>query len=399
MTKGHLNINDYQFIPILQSTLDALEAAHPDLCLKTRNELYLESIEKTKALSSYDALPGEDKNVRKLRAVGQSLYFAPEAYYTAGAVRHVVEGIQVARGDAIKTLKDSVVKQPAAWRSAQAPSGLDKLSRDDLLASAIEQVADSFCHAASDSPVKFLVNGSKYLGRMLDAVTKADELMRQKDLANQTQSAPLSPVIVNALLNAAHRGDALGSQITAKDLALILKVTALASKKEELQLDVWEVQDLKQMMGRKIKAPWPDGAKNDNFSEAVFGDKLAQHLAKVIHHYEQDQEKNELLLSKAIHDASIDAESPEKAKAVESLSNQLCSGIKISLTAEASKVGEISFKDLVEVQLKKLFSLDASQVVSESLPANSSKTSPASQAISFNNRLLTCLAALETAPK
>lgn len=395
---GQLNLSDYQFIPILQGVLSALESQHPDLCLKTRNALYLESIEATKALSSYDALPGEDKNVRKLRAIGQSLYFAPEAYYTAGAVRHVVEGIQLSRADAIKTLRDTVAKEPAHWRTAQAVSGLDRISRDDLLASAIEQVADSFCHASDDSPVKFLVNGSKYLGRMLDAVSKLDELSKRADQGLESPAAPLGQGIVSDLLDAGMHKESIASQITTKELALILKVTALATKKEELQLDAWEVNDLKALMDRTFKAPLPAGAQSDRVAEAVFGKDLTQYFEKILATYEDRQSKTQRELEQHIKSTGTEGQHLDRTNEIESLSAKLSSGIKISLATQAANAGEKPFKELVDAQLARLFSANTPQSSSGATGTNTANA-PAAQSTSFQARLLKCLAQLETAAR
>src|SRR5262249_35357302 len=114
----------------LPGFIDRISKEQPDLVLQARNEIYGSIAREMRALDMHIRTMGTGNpdalaamHAEKMRLTGQAIFFASEAYHSAGAVRHVVAGIQ----------------------GGQA----EKLSFSDLQMSVLEQIGDARMHSHS----------------------------------------------------------------------------------------------------------------------------------------------------------------------------------------------------------------------------------------------------------
>ncbi len=213
----------------MPGALQRIAEDNPGLILKARNEIYRDVAVEVRKIDdaiqkgiksgtlSDDAIADRFTEKQRLTSVG--LYFAAEAYHSAGAVRHIVSGLQ--GGNA------------------------KPLSVADLQASMLEQLGDARMHGHADNSVDFAVGSSKYLTRVFDGLEK---LMTGKGLVplERGEMEPLQDAASDCfrLLLGRSRTE-LG---TAGDCGFFIKNTILACKKGEIKLSQGEADQLKAML-------------------------------------------------------------------------------------------------------------------------------------------------------
>ncbi len=158
------------------------EHDYADLVLWATNDLYTA---KMRAIRAYQQKIGATGNpaagdVRVSDLISAAIFFASEAYLSEGALRHVVDGVQVAKaspGLSGQALTDAINK------------ALMSLTIEQLLQSINEQFGDflkDFAHYG-DTP-EFLFRGAKYVQRLFEA---AEFLSTKKMQGSTTEKAAL----------------------------------------------------------------------------------------------------------------------------------------------------------------------------------------------------------------
>lgn len=150
---------------LLRYNLLQWEHDYPDLTLWVSNDLYIKDMRQIRA---YQQKLGPNGNpaagdVRVADLISSAIFFASEAYLSEGALRHVVDGVQVAKAD-------PSLKGEALTKAINAV--LMQLTIDQLLQSINEQFGDflkDYAHYG-DTPT-FLFRGAKYVQRLFEAVS------------------------------------------------------------------------------------------------------------------------------------------------------------------------------------------------------------------------------------
>ena len=166
------------------------EHDYPDMVLWATNDLY---VKKMRAIRAYQQQLGTQRNlaagdVRVADLISSAIFFASEAYFSEGALRHVVEGVQVARTN--PNLKgDDLAKA--------INNALMSLTIEQLLQSINEQFGDflkDFAHYGDTPEIYF--RGAKYVQRLFEA---ADFLSAKKTQGSASEQAALSSLDVTVI--------------------------------------------------------------------------------------------------------------------------------------------------------------------------------------------------------
>lgn len=211
--------------------VDRIGGRDPNLLLKARNEAYADVAEQMRSL---DKELRETKNptpeflaghhAQRMRLTGQAIFFAAEAYHSAGAVRHVVAGIQ--------------------------GGGASSLSLSDLQTSFMEQIGDARMHSHAKTEPEVAIKASKYMTRVFDA------LQRILDRPQEPGPGVSAVDVVRNRLISVEAEKAFAGIMGGRDrdlpppgdIGTLMKFTLLACKKGEIEVKGSEAATLKRIL-------------------------------------------------------------------------------------------------------------------------------------------------------